>query len=75
MMNLEMLRKWASKNTSGEYCYDITVHCDECPSFISEHCKAKETEVAEAKAPKGTPKGWIKLKAATSDIDISIYIY
>lgn len=74
-MHSEMLRKWASKHTSGEYCYDIDANCDECPSFIFEHCKikeAKETEEAEAKATKGTPKGWIKLKMEAIGDDVYI---
>jgi hypothetical protein len=61
------------KHVSEGYCYDFYANCDECPSFISKHCKVKETEEAEAaevKAPKGTPKGWIKLKTVRGDIYI-----
>ena len=46
MTNSEMLRPEALtevlKHVSEGYCYDICANCDECPSFISEHCKAKE---------------------------------
>lgn len=64
-IHLKMLREWASKNTSGEYCYDFDANCDECPSFISEHCKIKETEEAEAAEVKA-PKGWVKLRTTKS---------
>ena len=74
MTYLEKRRTEVLKHVSEGYCYDIDANCDECPPSISKHCKIKETEGAEAKAPKDAtedvPKGWIKLKITNSAIYI-----
>jgi hypothetical protein len=55
------------------FCNEIG-SCDKCPPTISKHCdeafKAME-DWKKPQEPKDTPRGWIKLKAATSDIYIN----
>ena len=59
----------------GEVCAEVG-DCDECPAFISKHCKevfkTMEPRKTESKAPNDTPKGWIKLKIPKKTIYFNV---